>query len=262
MPLLLGDPGVIIDGKDTEGAWMESDIATFSDDSDIADTIYMQSFSYRNTVYGFISFIDVNVTDNNLVVRVDFASGNKTGYVIVDLTNQLVICGDDNFLVDGASENLDNSYFVEFSFTTKYSAFEQGDMVGLEVRYGYMTEGDDYNSIRGLAIAEDYEYYTGGKLPDKVQSSKPQGSSGGSTNKTTKPYDKNTTGAMSDNTAVSTRYDVQNFINEGFTDATETTVIISAMVAGCIVMMIIFGTARRSRSDDGPRYTDEDKGCD
>lgn len=262
MPMLSGDPGIIIDGKDTEGAWMEGCIASFPDSSNVADAIYMQSFSYCNTVYGFINFIGVKEADNNLVARVDFTSNGKTGYVMFDLTNQSVIYGDDSFLVEGALIKAESTHFMEFSFTTKYGAFKQGDVVKLEVGYGYMIDGDDYHSMRGFANTEAYEYYTGGKLPDKVQSSKPQGSSGGSTNKTTKPSIKNTTESTQDNTTASTRYDVQNFINEGFTDATETTVIISAMVAGCIVMMIIFGTARRSRSDDGPRYTDDDKGCD
>ncbi|MBR5773538.1 MAG: hypothetical protein IKY44_01675 [Clostridia bacterium] len=255
MPIVTGNPEIIIDGKGLESVWIESGRAELSASSHVADVAYVEVFCYQNTMYGLVSFKNAAESCDNLVVKVEFKHEGKSAHVIFAVSDQSVICSENNIVVEGAVNKINKSYFMEFSFTAKQGSLAQGDLVELNVYYSDAEQQDSYDNLYGLVDGGSYEYYVGGKLPDKVTTNKTQ--SGNSTSKTTKPA-KTTVATIDDTT---TAIDVDSFINIGYTDTTETTVIITVMTIVCIIMIIIMTVLRRPENKS-TKYTDDDKGCD
>lgn len=261
IPVVSNNPQIVIDGKDTEFAWVDSNRVIFNVSTKIASTASLEVLSYKNTVYGLMNLTDVVESETDLVVRIDFYHQNKSTYVIFAMKNQSVLYSDGDFYVAGMSDINGAGYCVEFSFSTKSASFKQGDLVKLEVRYGSVVEVDNYETVQGFSEKIVYDYYIGGKLPEKVP--------GVNSNKTQKPNNNTKTTTKSNTANITngisvelTNFDVNEFANYGYSDSRETTVIIAVMVCASVVSMIIFCSYRKQIESRKPDYTDDDKGCD
>lgn len=255
IPVVDNNPQIVIDGKGSEYAWLDSNRVSFDASLNIASTASLEIFNYKNTVYGLISLTDVNESETDFIVRVDFHYQNKSGYVVCLIKSQSVSFGNNDFNVEGMTDINTADYCLEFSFSTKSSSFKQGDLVKIEISYGFTDEIESFENVQGFSQKRVYNYYVGSELPENVA----QESSG----KTKKPDNdtKNTTKSDSINVSQS-NFDIDEFSDYGYTDTRETTVIISVMAAACLVVVIIFCANRRTDDTNKPHYTEDDKGCD
>lgn len=256
MPIVANNPQIVIDGKDTEIAWLSGNRVSFDVSPNIAKTASVEVLNYKNTVYGLINLIGVVERETDLIVRLDFYHQNKNGYVAFLIKGQSTSYGDSEFNVEGIADVNAVGYCVEFSFSTKSTSFKQGDLVKLEISYGSVEDVDNPDLVQGFSEKIVYDYYIGGELPENI----PESSSG----KTKKPSS-NTTKTTTKSSAVtdnSTSFNVNEFVNYGYSDARETTVIITVMTAACIVSLIVMCTHRKTNENHKPDYTDDDKGCD
>ena len=263
MPSMENNPQIVIDGKDTEFAWAESSRVSFAVSPKIANMASVEVLNYKNTVYGFINLTDVVESETDLIVRVDFYHQNSSSYVVFIMKSKSVLYGDDDFSVEGMSDINVAGYCVEFSFSTKSSSLKQGDLVRLEVRYGSIEDVDDCDTVQGFAERTVYDYYIGGESTESVSTESVSSGNSGSSGKTQKTSDyTKTTANSSTETTESTSFDVNEFVNYGYTDARETTVIISVMTVACFVAVVVMCVLRRTNENQKPNYTDDDKGCD
>lgn len=252
-------PQITIDGRDNESAWMDSNKVVFEAVPEIGGLSTVDMLYYKNIVYGAINFKTHLEDDIDFVLRVDFHYKKNSAYMLFVMREQKVFYGDNKLAMEGMCQETKDGYCAEFSFSTDYSSFAYGDLVKIEVKYGIISEVDNYENVHGFMGSEQYDFYIGGQLIETP-----------STEKTTRPHSSKKTTAKKETTTKTTKSVDNNttaysnpvsLVDANYMNNKETAVIVIVMTIACFIMFIVLFTTRRN-DDKGPKYTDDDKGCD
>lgn len=256
---LVENPQITIDGRDNEISWMYGNKVAFDIVPEIGGLSTVDMLHYKNIVYGAVNFKTHLEADIDFAVRVDFHYKKNSVYVLFVMREQMVFYSDGALVMEGMCRETEEGFCAEFSFSAGNNVFSYGDLVQVEVKYGVISEVDDYKNVHGFMGSEKYDFYVGGQLietPNTEKTTRPNGSNKTTTKKdtmekTTKSTDKSTTAYVNSVSVVDA-----NYMNNK-----ETAVIVSVMTIACFIMVIILVTTRRN-DDKSPKYTDDDKGCD
>ena len=270
------NPQIEIDGSDVEVAWIDSSRIIFDISQDIGSWLSVEMFNYQNSIYGMVAFNDAVESDNDLVVRIDFHYEKYKAYVIFVMQKQLVLFESDSLIFEGVIQEDIANYRAEFSLSGKQSsAFSQGDLVQIEIKYGCVGEIDDYTKMFGFYEREILDCYIGGQYIEDVEAEAPK-TTKATTTKTTKPKTTKTTKAKTTKektTKATTTTIPTNQGNSGGVNRNETTndsiigiddtKFIFISLGGLVIVMSVIAVGnRKNKGKEIKKYTDDDKGCD
>lgn len=279
------NPHIEIDGRDIEPIWVESSRIIFDISPDIGSWLSVEMLNYQNSIYGMVAFTDISESVHDLVVRIDLHYEKYSGYVIFVMQKELIIWESDSLIFDGVIKCIDSDYRAEFSISAKQaSAFSQGDLVQVEIKYGCVGEIDDYTKMPGFYEMKILDCYIGGQYIEELDPETPKTTKPTTTKttkpkttkttkkKTTKTTKKKTTKAKTTKSTTTTTTTTQAVNNsninqgaeneDGFLSTGDLKFIVTLCIIAMVITVIFSLVMRKSGDRKKYNYTDEDKGCD